>query len=81
MVALGSTYGMWADGIREQLRRPMFKETWSEDAEEVKEHRTFPYEHLRKLLDEPDSDAGDPLVKRRLRGLTGLGGVSLTYPR
>jgi len=74
-----STYTVWADGMREQLRRPMFKEIWAEVVEEVKAHRTFPYEHLRKLLDEPDSDAGDPLamslIRRRLRGLAGLGGI------
>lgn len=74
-----STYTVWADGMREQLGRQMFKEIWAEVIDEAKEHRTFPHEHLRKLLDEPDSGAGDPLdmslPRRRLRGLAGLGGV------
>lgn len=74
-----STYTVWADGMREQVGQPMFKKIWTEVTKEAKEHRTFPYEHLRKLLDEPNSGAGDPLamfpIKRRLRGLAGIGGI------
>lgn len=74
-----STYEVWADGMRDQLSQPMFKKIWTQVDEEAKEHRTFPYEHLRRLLNEPTSDDGDPLtmspLRRKLRGLAGLGGV------
>jgi hypothetical protein len=74
-----STYRVWADGMRDQLKQPMFEKIWAQVEEEAKEHRTFPYAHLRELLGAPTSDAGDPLMmsllRRRLRGLAGLRGV------
>jgi hypothetical protein len=74
-----STYGVWADGMRDQLSQPMFEKIWAQVEEEAKEHRTFPYEHLRQLLSEPTADTGDPLtmspLRRRIRGLAGLSGV------
>jgi hypothetical protein len=74
-----STYRVWADGIRDQLNQPIFKQIWAQVEEEAKEHQTFPYEHLRQLLKEPTSDAGDPLtmspLRRKIRGLSGLSGI------
>jgi len=74
-----STYAVWADGMRDQLKQPMFKKVWAQVEEETKEHRTFPYENLRKLLSEPTSKAGDPLtmspLRRKIRGLAGLSGI------
>lgn len=74
-----STYAVWADGMRDQLEQPMFKNIWAQVKEETKEHHAFPYENLIKLLSEPTSEAGDPLtmspLRRKIRGLAGLGGI------
>jgi hypothetical protein len=74
-----STYRVWADGMRDQLSQPMFKKIWAQVKEEAKEHQTFPYEHLRQLLNESTSNTGDPLamssLRRKIRGLSGLSGV------
>lgn len=75
------TYELWADGIRNQLGQPMFEEIWNQIEEEVKQHRTFPYVHLRQLLKDKGTRNYDllelkiPRWRRRLRGLAGLGGV------
>jgi hypothetical protein len=73
------TYQVWADGMRDQLNQPVFRKIWTQVEEEAREHQTFPYEHLRKLLNEPSSNAGDPLTMsplgRKVRGLSGLRGV------
>jgi hypothetical protein len=73
------TYKVWADGMRDQLLQPIFANTWKQVHEEAKAHRTFPYEHLRHLLNSADSSTGDPLtmspLRRRVRGLAGLRGV------
>jgi hypothetical protein len=39
-----STYAVWADGMRNQLEQPMFKNIWAQVKEETKEHHAFPYE-------------------------------------
>ena len=74
-----STYRVWADGMRDQLGQPMFKEIWAQVKEEAKDHQTFPYEHLRQLLNESTTNAGDPLtmssLRRKIRGLSGLSGA------
>jgi hypothetical protein len=74
-----STYKVWAAGMRDQLSQPMFKEVWAQVMGEAKELRTFPYEHLQRLLKGTALDAGDPLsmslLRRRLRGLAGMSGI------
>jgi hypothetical protein len=74
-----TTYRVWADGMRDQLKQPMFEKIWVEVIKEVKDHRTFPYAHLTQLLNATNSDTGDPLtmspLRRKIRGLAGLRGV------
>jgi hypothetical protein len=74
-----SAYRVWADGMREQLKQPMFEMIWAQVEKEAAEHRTFPYEYLRNLLSQPTSSAGDPQsaswIRRRMRGLAGISGV------
>jgi hypothetical protein len=73
------TYKVWAEAIHDQLSQPMFKEVWTQIEEEAKEHRTFPYEYMRRFLDGRDPEAADPLSMslpgRWLRGLAGPRGV------
>jgi hypothetical protein len=76
-----STYKLWADGIQNQLKQPMFEKVWKQVAEEVAQHHTFPYIHLTQLLNDDGVRDYDPLElkvprwRRRLRGLAGLSGV------
>lgn len=76
-----STYELWADGIRNQFKQPMFEKIWKQVAHEVAQHHTFPYIHLTQLLNDGDVKDYDPLElkisrwRRRLRGLAGLSGV------
>lgn len=66
-----STYEIWAKATVAQLKQPMFQAVW----EQVVKEATFPYEHLKDLLSEPESY--DPLtagfLRRWLRGLAGIG--------
>lgn len=68
-----STFAVWADGICEQFKQPMFARTWGQ----VQSESTFPYDHLAPLLEEGRSY--EPcelhLWQRRLRGLAGPRGV------
>ncbi len=70
---------MWAQAIRDQLSQPMFRKIWTQVEEEAKEDRTFPYEYLRRFLDDKNLEAVDPLAmslpRRWLRGLAGPSGV------
>jgi hypothetical protein len=76
-----NTYKLWADGIQSQFKQPMFAEIWNDVVKEAEKHRTFPYIHLRQLLDKECEAGYDPLDlkiprwRRRLRGLAGLSGV------
>ena len=76
-----NTYKLWADGIQSQFQQPMFEKIWKQVGEEVEQHRTFPYIHLHRLLNEEGISDYDPLElkiprwRRRLRGLAGLSGV------
>lgn len=66
-----STYRIWREGAVSQFNQPMFQEVWRQ----VTKQAAFPYQHLTKLLDGPESY--DPLtarfLRRWLRGLTGIG--------
>jgi hypothetical protein len=42
--------------LGDQLNQPMFERTWVQAEEEAKEHRVFPYEHLRRLLSDPSQE-------------------------
>jgi hypothetical protein len=68
------TYWIWADGIRGQLRQPMFEGVWKE----VGGESTFPYKHLAALCSQ-DEAPYDPLdatwLQRWIRGLAGVKGV------
>ena len=73
------TYNVWAQAIRDQLSQPMFKKIWAQVEREAEEDRTFPYEYLRRFLDDKSLEAVDPLAmslpQRWLRGLAGPSGV------
>jgi hypothetical protein len=67
------TYAIWAAGIRDQLKQPMFDQVW----EQIRAEQTFPYDRLSRLLEE---GAGHdpcrmPRWRRGLRGLAGSPGV------
>lgn len=70
-----STYAVWAEGMRCQLRQPMFRTIWQRVKQEAEDQQNFPYENLRSLEREDDSHGADPLSmrhwQRRLRGLAG----------
>jgi hypothetical protein len=65
-----STYEIWSEAAKAQLKQPMFEEVWSQLTKEA----AFPYQHLNSLLSNP---AYDPLtvrfLRRWLRGLSGIG--------
>jgi hypothetical protein len=69
-----STYKIWAEGIRAQLRQGMFADIW----QRVSGEATFPYEHLAELCT-PEDQPYDPLSAgpcwRWIRGLAGMHGV------
>jgi hypothetical protein len=72
-----STYDLWADGIQGQFQQSMFKEIWDQVKKENVRNQTFPYEHLRQLLDEEERTSSyDPLTmpgwRRWIRGLAGV---------
>lgn len=66
-----STYRIWSEATRTQIAQPMFQAVWEQVAKEA----TFPFQHLKALLAEPESY--DPLrarfIRRWLRGLAGVG--------
>ena len=66
--------------LGDQLNQPMFERTWVQAEEEAKEHRVFPYEHLRRLLTRT-SGADDPLaispLRRNFRCLAGLSSLKI----
>lgn len=76
-----STYELWAVGIQNQLKQPMFAKIWKQVVEEVAQRHTPQYIHLTKLLNDEDVKQYDPLElkiprwRRRLRGLAGVSGV------
>lgn len=67
------TYSLWADGICDQLRQPMFARIWAQ----VSGEGTASYDHLARLAEEGESYEPCPLGswQRRLRGLAGMNGV------
>jgi hypothetical protein len=67
------TYALWADGMREQLKQPMFARVW----EEIQDERTFPYDHLAQLVGPDPGYEPCKLLpwQRRVRGLAGWSGV------
>ena len=80
-----STYKLWADGIQSQFEQPMFEEIWNKVVEEAEQHRTFPYIHLRRLLDKEGVRGYDPLdlkIPRWRRRPSGPGRAkrSVTHP-
>lgn len=79
-----STYEEWADGMRDQLKQPMFKNVWERVQKEggSREPGAFPYQNLNNLQEAQDYKSGgkgDPLKKhtyaRMIRGLKGIDGV------
>ena len=56
-----STYKIWAAGMRDQVRQRMFHEVW----DEVSKEPTFPYDHLKDLIEKRETY--DPLEMRSLR--------------
>jgi hypothetical protein len=73
-----STYKLWADGIRSQLRQPLFAKVWAEVESESKGEGSFSFIHLGRLMDN-SVEVSDPLrmswPRRELRGLAGFRGV------
>jgi hypothetical protein len=77
-----STYELWADGIRSQLRQPPFEPVWKQVQQETDTNSASQYEYLHVLMRSDKVKAGDqndPLkmsgFQRTLRGLRGLKGV------
>lgn len=72
------TYELWADGIINQLKQPMFAKVWKQVKEENEKREMFPFVNLNSLLSAIDSGF-DPLTiatwRRWMRGLAGLSGV------
>jgi len=68
-----STYRVWADGMSEQIKQPMFEAVWKQVCNE----QTFPYNYLKLMFDggQDYDPCKMPLWRRRLRGLAGLKGV------
>jgi hypothetical protein len=77
-----STYELWAEGTRSQLRQPPFKIVWRQVRQETVKDSASKYEYLHILMESRTVKAGDqndPLkmsgFQRTLRGLRGLKGV------
>jgi hypothetical protein len=77
-----STYELWAEGIRSQLRQQPFEIIWKQIQQEIDTNTASKYEYLHVLMRTEKVKAGDqndPLmmsgVQRTLRGLRGLRGV------
>jgi hypothetical protein len=77
-----STYELWAEGARSQLRQRPFEIVWTEIKRETGPKSASKYEYLRVLMRLDTVQAGDqndPLkmkgFQRTLRGLRGLRGV------
>jgi hypothetical protein len=65
-----STYTIWSEAAKAQLKQPMFEEVWNQLSKET----VFPYQNLNSLISNPSYD---PLrvrfLRRWLRGLAGIG--------
>lgn len=65
-----STYKIWSEAAKSQLKQPMFEEVWNQLSKEA----AFPYQNLNSLMSNPSYD---PLrvrfLRRWLRGLAGIG--------
>jgi hypothetical protein len=77
-----STYELWAEGIRSQLRQQPFEPVWKQVQQETDTNSASQYEYLHVLMRSDKVKAGDqndPLkmsgFQRTLRGLRGLKGV------
>jgi hypothetical protein len=77
-----STYELWAEGIRSQLRQGPFETVWKQVQQETGKDSASKYEHLHAIMGSDTVKAGnqsDPLkmsgFQRTLRGLRGLKGV------
>src|SRR5262249_52560811 len=71
------TYELWAEGIFNQLRQPMFAKIWDQVKEEHVKQGTFPFVHLSHLVEQDAKydPLGIAVWRRWLRGLAGLSGV------
>lgn len=49
------TYKLWADGIINQLKQPIFAKIWEQVKEEGEQHQSFPFTHISGLLDATDA--------------------------
>jgi len=77
-----STYELWAEGIRSQLRQQPFEVVWKQVQQETDTDSASKYEYLHVLMRSDAVKAGDqndPLkmsgFRRTLRGLRGQKGV------
>ena len=67
-----NTYALWAAGMRQQLKQPMFGRIWKQ----IQNEKTFPFDHLSQLELHADYEPCKlPTWQRRLRGLRGIRGA------
>lgn len=77
-----STYELWGEGMRSQLKEHAFGSVWKQVQQEIESKQSSPLVYLHQLMKASEIKAGnrsDPLKmgpwKRTIRGLRGLRGV------